>query len=342
MRNKLVFFATSFAVGWVMQAIGLPAGWLLGALLTGIIWSFFIEKLIFRSELFTLSLALVGIVIGFMVVPEEVWEYRTLLPAFLLTLTLTLIGGIALGKFFGKWTKLSGNTAFFCCLPGGASEVIALSERYQADQRIVAAFHTARITLFVFSVPLIVGIGTQSSGVDLVERQQELTWDIALVGLAFLLAVGVFFVSRFLAFPGAPMFLAIILGFSVHQWIVPSYSMPNIVMGVAQVLIGSVIGMRFDRSTLNELKRIGKPSIVTLALYIAMSLGLAFTFFILSPLPFYTTLLAIVPAGAAEMASTAATLEMDATVVATLQMLRVLALFLALPFLIRWFAQKPA
>ncbi|MBM7840576.1 membrane AbrB-like protein [Alkalihalobacillus xiaoxiensis] len=339
--SKLLFFASSFVVGWVMQAIGLPAGWLLGALMTGMIWSFYIEKLIFRSELFTLSLALVGVVIGFMVVPEEVWAYRTLLPAFILTLTLTLVGGIALGKLFGKWTGLSGNTAFFCCLPGGASEVIALSERYQADQRIVAAFHTARITLFVFSVPLIVGLGAQTSAIDLVVPEQALSWDFILVGIAFLLALFVFGLSRFLTFPGAPMFIAIIFGFAVHQWVVPAYSMPSIVMGVAQVLIGSVIGMRFDRKTLHELKRIGKPSMLTLALYILMSLGLAFTFFLLSPLPFYTTLLAIVPAGAAEMASTAATLQMDATVVATLQMLRVLALFLALPFLIRWFAKKP-
>lgn len=99
--------------------------------------------------------------------------------------------------------------------------------------------------------------------------------------------------------------------------------------------------MRFDRETLKELARIGKPSAAALSLYVVMSVGLALVFFVLTPLPFYTTLLAIVPAGAAEMASTAATLELDATVVATLQMLRVLTLFIALPMLIRFFAQKP-
>src|SRR6478735_240305 len=192
MGSKLLFFTTSFLIGWLFQWAGLPAGWLLGALLTGMAWSFFIDKLIFRSELFTLSLALVGVVIGFMVVPEEVWAYRTLLPAFLLSLVLTLIGGIALGKLFGRWTKLEGNTAFFCCLPGGASEVIALSERYQADQRIVAAFHTARITLFVFSVPLIVGVGSRANAVPIIEEPQGLWTDGGLIGLAFGLAILVF------------------------------------------------------------------------------------------------------------------------------------------------------
>jgi uncharacterized membrane protein AbrB (regulator of aidB expression) len=50
--------------------------------------------------------------------------------------------------------------------------------------------------------------------------------------------------------------------------------------------------------------------------------------------------LGIVAAGAAEMASTAAALNMDAAMVATLQMARVLTLFLLLPFLIRVFAEK--
>lgn len=341
MTSKVIFFIVSFTVGWIMQALGMPAGWLLGALMTGIIWSFFIQKLIFRSELFTVSLALVGISIGFMVVPEEVWAYRMLLPAFLLTLVLTLAGGIVLGKLFGKWSKTSGNTAFFCCLPGGASEVIALSERYNADQRIVAAFHTARITLFVFVVPLLVGIGTNTTGIDIVEPVQSNGINMGLAGLAGLAAALVFFLSRFISFPGAPMFVAIIIGFSLHQLVVPNYEMPNFVMGSAQVLIGSLIGMRFDRETLRELARIGKPSAAALSLYVIMSVVLALVFFVLTSLPFYTTLLAIVPAGAAEMASTAATLELDATVVATLQMLRVLSLFIALPFLIRFFAQKP-
>lgn len=136
------------------------------------------------------------------------------------------------------------------------------------------------------------------------------------------------------------MFLAIALGFAIHQLLVPEYSMPNIVLGSAQVLIGSLIGMRFDRKTLKELSRIGAASAAALALYVVMSVGLALIFFVLTPLPFFTSLLAIVPAGAAEMASTAAQLELDATAVATLQMLRVLALFIALPFLIKLFAKK--
>ncbi|AST95822.1 AbrB family transcriptional regulator [Shouchella clausii] len=340
MGSKLVFLAVSFAVGWLVQTIGMPAGWLLGALATGIFWSFFVQKLIFKSELFTVSLALVGISIGFMVIPEELWAYRMLLPAFLLTLALTLAGGILLGKGFEKWAHTTGNTAFFCCLPGGASEVIALSERYQADQRIVAAFHTTRITLFVLVVPLLVGLAT-GGGVSLpAAATQPFAADAWLVFLALLGAAVIFCLARFVTFPGAPMFLAIALGFAIHQLLVPEYSMPNIVLGSAQVLIGSLIGMRFDRKTLKELSRIGAASAAALALYVLMSVGLALIFFLLTPLPFFTSLLAIVPAGAAEMASTAAQLELDATAVATLQMLRVLALFIALPFLIKLFAKK--
>ncbi|WP_059104203.1 AbrB family transcriptional regulator [Shouchella shacheensis] len=340
MRDKLLFLTVAYAFGWLFQSLSIPAGWLIGALVAGMICSFFVKKLYFSSELFTIALALVGLNIGFMVIPEELWAYRMLLPAFGLTLLLTLVGGILLGKIFRKWSKTEANTAFFCCLPGGASEVIALSEQYGADQRIVAAFHTARITLFVFTVPFLVGVGTDTSGA-LPPMSQSISSQALLVFLAIVGVVLTFWFSKYIRFPGAPMFAAIALGFACHQLIVPSYEMPGYVMGSAQVLIGAMIGMRFDRETLRELARIGGPSLGSLGLYVVMSVGLALIFFALTPLSFYTSLLAIVPAGAAEMASTAATLHLDATVVATLQMLRVLALFLMLPFLIRWFAKKP-
>ncbi|WP_269799276.1 AbrB family transcriptional regulator [Bacillus sp. FJAT-45037] len=49
----------------------------------------------------------------------------------------------------------------------------------------------------------------------------------------------------------------------------------------------------------------------------------------------------MVPAGAKEMTSTATALQIEPTMVATLQMTRVLVLFMLLPFLIKWFTVRP-
>ncbi|WP_368503028.1 AbrB family transcriptional regulator [Alkalihalophilus sp. As8PL] len=340
MLQKTLFLFVATIVGAIFASLNVPAGWLLGSLLTGIICAFYVKKIIFSDQLFKISLAIIGGNIGYMVVPEQFLTYHMLVGPFLITLVLTIIGGVLLGRFLLRYSGLHPNTAFFCCLPGGASEVIALSKDYGADQRLVAAFHTTRITLFVLFIPFIVGLSHP------VVNPVFTSTNVSLIGggLAISALVVIVFLTLWLGtkvkFPGSALFFAIALGFIAHQWVLPSSDMPFFVTGLAQALMGAIIGMRFDKETFHEIKRVGRISATTLSLYFLMSFGLATIFFLLTPIHYSTSLLSIVPAGAAEMASTATALAIEPTMVATLQMLRVLALFLALPFLIKWFAVK--
>ncbi|WP_017725909.1 AbrB family transcriptional regulator [Halalkalibacterium ligniniphilum] len=336
MLGKITYLFIAVGVGGVFSWLQVPAGWLLGSLLAGIVSAFFIKKVMLSDRLFKYSLAMIGGSIGFMLRPEQFLHYHTLLLPFLLTLILTLIGGLLLGRFLKRYSALNANTAFFCCLPGGASEVIALSKEYGADQRIVAAFHTTRITFFVFTIPLVVGLYVPTA-TDVIGSR--ISWGestLALLTLACVMLLTLIF-SKYIHFPGGALFFAIGLGFVAHL-LLPTVEMPGFVTGIAQGIMGAIIGMRFDRDTFMELRNIGAVSALTLLLYFVMSMGLALVFWGLTPIGWFTSLLSIVPAGAAEMASTATALGIEPAMVATLQMARVLALFLALPFLIKWFA----
>lgn len=336
----MLYLVIAIAVGGLFARFQVPAGWLLGALMTGIISAFYVKKLMFPDRLFKISLAIIGGNIGFMVVPEQFLTYHVLLLPFFITLVFTLIGAVLLGRFMRRFTGVHSNTAFFCCLPGGASEVIAISKDYGADQRIVAAFHTARITLFVLMIPFIVGLNVSLPSQPLTELSLEFREGmVAFLCLAVIVMLTIWLGTR-IPLPGAALFFAIALGFITHQWVVPAVEMPTFLTGMAQALMGAIIGMRFDRETFMELRKIGAVSMMTLLLYFIMSFALAFIFYLLTPLEFFTSLLSIVPAGAAEMASTATALQVEPTLVATLQMLRILTLFLLLPFLIKWFTVK--
>lgn len=305
----------------------------------GMVYGLFIKKIYFSDSLFKVSLAIIGANIGFMVVPEQFLTYHYLLLPFVVTLILTLTGGILLGKFMQKYSNVHPNTAFFCCLPGGASEVIAISKDFGADQQIVAAFHTTRITLFVLTIPIVVGLNV--STISRTAEQVSIGFFESI--FSFICLGGIGFIGLWLAkkvpLPGVSLLFAILIGFIAHQWIVPSMEIPKFATGMAQALMGAIVGIRFDRDTYKEFKRIGKVSIMTLTLYFLMSFGLATVFFLLTPLDFFTSLLSVVPAGAAEMASTATALDIEPTMVATLQMLRVLILFACLPMLIKWFSK---
>ncbi|MDQ0207116.1 membrane AbrB-like protein [Alkalicoccobacillus murimartini] len=338
--RKVVYIVIALIFGGVFNAINVPAGWLLGALLCGIIWSFTIDKIIFSKGYFSIVLAIVGTNIGFTVVLEQFVTYQALILPLLLSILLTIVFGIILGRLFHRWSGLDANTAFFCCLPGGASEVIAVSEEYGADQRIVAAFHTTRITLFVLAIPFVAGlISNGRNDLAVSQPSMSVSGGTLLVVCVMVVALISSRIGKYIPFPGAVIFVSIALGFAAHTFIVPNETMPSIIPGLAQGLMGAILGMRFDRETFHELRRIGKVSALTLFLYFVASFLLALLFFGLTPTSFSESMLGIVPAGAAEMAATALSLNLDSTMVATLQMLRVLCLFAALPFLIKWFAK---
>jgi membrane AbrB-like protein len=338
--KKSLYILCAVTVGGLFSWLNIPAGWLIGSILAGIICSFFIMKIYLPNKLFSFVLAIIGANIGLMLRPEQFLNYQALLFPFLLTLGITITGGLLLGKFLKRFSNLNHNTAFFCCLPGGASEVIALSHQYGANEKIVAAFHTTRITLFVLVIPLVVGVNVPVSGQsEVLLNQVELTQILLALVLLLIIMVATLFFSQRVSFPGSSLFFAIALGFLGHI-LFPTVEVPGFMMGIAQAIMGAIIGIRFDRESLLQLKSIGGISAITLFIYFMMSLGLATIFFVITPIDWFTSLLGIVAAGAAEMASTAAALNMDAAMVATLQMARVLTLFLLLPFLIRIFAES--
>ncbi|WP_096200761.1 AbrB family transcriptional regulator [Bacillus sp. FJAT-45350] len=338
--QKILYLITAIVIGWIFASLKIPAGWLLGSLVTGIAWAFCVKNIIFSTNAFKLALSIVGCIIGFMIVPEQFLSIQYIIGPFLMIFILTLFSSLLLGIILKKYTGLHPNTAMFCCLPGGAAEVIAISKEYGADQRMVAAFHTTRITVFLLIIPLIVGIyGFQKPPV-IAEKNFEISFIVSSIFIIATIVVCTLWLSERFKFPGSPLVFSIILGFIAVQWIVPTHGVPSIMTGIAQSLMGAIIGIQFDKKTFIELKKIGLVSVVIIILFFGMSLFLSTIFYLITPLGFMTSLLSTVPAGSGEMASTAAALGIDPTVVATLQILRVLGVLFALPFLIKWLAKK--
>jgi len=108
---------------------------------------------------------------------------------------------------------------------------------------------------------------------------------------------------------------------------------------VGQVIIGSVIGQKFDLATAKQLKLLGLVWVEIILLLFGFSLVIALLFSLTSNLSYASSLMGTVPAGAAEMSSTAFALNLDPTIIVALQTLRLLVVFLILPFLV-FFAKK--
>src|SRR5699024_1757228 len=135
-----------------------PAGWLIGSLITGIVCGIFFRRYEFKGISFKVTLAFIGANISLLLMVDTLKMIHHLLLPLFITIIITNTAGFLFGiLLYKRTTEVDKITAFFCCIPGGASEIIGISNTYGADDRLVAAFHTVRITCFTIAIPLIVG-----------------------------------------------------------------------------------------------------------------------------------------------------------------------------------------
>jgi hypothetical protein len=235
-----------------------------------------------------------------------------------------------------RFSKLDPVTAFFCCIPGGASEVISVSKEYGADQRIVAAFHSARIISIVLITPICLAL---VSGME-IERGagmpfRQFAGSEALILLVFGMAA--FGLNRSFKIPAGSLIYSIAIGFIAQQLLIDSTATSRVMAAFAQAWIGGVIGLQFDRETMRQIRRMGRIGSLVLVLYYLMGLGVTVVFDGMTSGGFVTSYLSVIPAGAVEMAAIASSLGLEATTVAALQISRLLLIFFIMPKLIQSF-----
>ena len=244
---------------------------------------------------------------------------------------LLLAGGlfaIPLGMF-GGWTlrRMTGadaTTAFFASVPGGAAEMTLLGERYGARADRVALAQSLRILVVVVVVPFALTY-SGAHGVDLYQPAPlPLHWE----RLATLLAIGAAAGACLAALGMANAFmfgpLAVAMALTVGE--APLSSLPVELSNSAQVLLGSALGARFERRSLQSAPRYVLGVLVSVAAMIAAASLFAVLVASISGLPSATLVLAMAPGGIAEMCITAKVLQLGVPLVTAAQVARVLVL----------------
>lgn len=344
--KKIVVFLAALGSGYLFDLLSIPAGWLLGAMLVGALYRLFIEDISYSPIFFDISLAVIGVSISLSIrlsMFKEVAAY--LLPLAVSMLTL-LTASWFLGKVLERFSNLDAKTALFCCLPAGASIMMALSREYKANISMVAAFQTVRIMLLVSTIPI--AAGYMSSFFPTKEVQNvnagpgnQINMSLWVAVLFYILLVAITLIlSKKWRIPIAPFLYAIIIGFLFKTFIHPLPSMPNLFVGAGMSALGVIIGVRFDRKSLLEFKSIGWTSLGILAAFFFLTFVSTYVFYLMTPLDFITCLLAIVPAGAPQMASVASLLHLDASIVAAMQIIRLLTIVIIIPMIIPFLVKK--
>ena len=157
-RRALAVLAASTAGGLALNAAGVPAGAILGALGGALALNLAFPGNRLPKQYRQLGKGLVGIAVGSTVQPEMLDVVaKSVGPVMLGVVALTSLGmgiGLALHRFFG-WDLA---TALYSCTPGGLSELAATSEDAGARQHVVIAVHTMRVATIVVVGPPVLAL----------------------------------------------------------------------------------------------------------------------------------------------------------------------------------------
>lgn len=350
MIRTLIYLLEALLVGWLVSLLQLPAGWLVGSLLFGVFYRLRNGDISMPSSLFPFALSIIGASIGLTMKISMFKEVASYFLPLVISLISILIGSWFLSRLLARYSHLDPKTALFCCVPGGASATLALSQEYGADQRIVAAFQMSRAIFIALSIPILAGLVakfTVNGSVHSVDHTAKTVSHSATVlfpGFNILCTLAVVALSLWLAkvakIPAAPLLYGMLLAFLLNQFVVHIGPLPTLVVGMGQALLGAIIGVGFDREAIKQLKKIGWLSLVILAMFLILTFIISLIFFGMTPLDFVTSMLAMAPGGAPQMSSTAAVLGLDASIVAAIQLIRLLIIYLLVPFITPYLIKK--
>ncbi len=223
-------------------------------------------------------------------------------------------------------------TAFFASMPGGASEMVVLANRHQAEAASVAAAHSLRLLLVVLIVPALFTWGLPTVAAP---PPAPVSWPWLAVllpagGLLALLWKRLGQPNPWMLGPLTACALASV-AFDLH------IGLPGWAGALGQWLIGCSLACHFDRPFFRSapafLLRI--LLFTLLAMLVAAALGGALGW--LTALDEVSLMLGMMPGGITELCLTAEALQLSVALVTAVQVLRLfLVMFLAEPLFRLW------
>ncbi len=317
--------------GWLASLAGWPLPWMVGSLLAVIAvrCSGWLVSEVPRGR--QVGQWIVASAIGLHFTGEVMREVLAHFGVILAGAVGTLLLGL-IGIFILLRSGSDRATAFFASMPGGASEMVVLANRHQAEAASVAAAHSLRLLLVVLIVPALFTWGLPTVAAP---PAAPVSWPWLAVllpagGLLALLWKRLGQPNPWMLGPLTVCALASV-AFDLH------IGLPGWAGALGQWLIGCSLACHFDRPFFRSapafLLRI--LLFTLLAMLVAAALGGALGW--LTALDEVSLMLGMMPGGITELCLTAEALQLSVALVTAVQVLRLfLVMFLAEPLFRLW------
>ncbi|AVI84545.1 MULTISPECIES: AbrB family transcriptional regulator [Pseudomonas] len=320
--------------GQLLKLFNMPAAMFLGPMLVAIGFGVSGATIRMHKSVFQLGQGTVGVLIAHAmsvsVLLTALHSWHVMLLATVLTVVLSAVVGLVLVRFAG----IPSNTAAWGTSPGAASAMVAMSEDYGADSRIVATMQYVRVVCVVTIGALVSHLIGASPAADL-HSSASVLQDLNMADPGLSLAVivtGVVLGSRL---PAGALLVPLMLGGALQLSGLMQITIPDWLLPIGYGAIGCYVGLRFDRPTVQYVwRRLPMMILASLLLIVLCALS-AWLIAVMMDKDYLSVYLATSPGGLDTMAIIAIDTHADVGFVLAMQTLRLFGVILTGSFLAR-------
>jgi hypothetical protein len=285
---------------------------------------------------------ILGLVLGASFHREAVLNVLPHVPFMTVTTLLTVVFALFTGRWLAKKTDLDWRTGIFASVPGGLSQMVAISQEMEGvDTTAVALIQTIRVMAVIFLVPFLTVHGVQwfewgslNEGASVVDSPEYFLTGRQFA-LLFILGLISAFAAKRLFFP-APFLIGPLLMTAVINlagWQVSA--MPHPLVIVSQLMVGTGIGMSMKLTGLKQIGRLLGYTLMSSLLLILFSIGLGLALSWMTSIDVPTAILSTAPGGVAEMGLTAVIVRADLSIVSSYQLFRMFVMVVLMPIFLK-------
>ena len=334
-RSRVAALGLCIAAGALFAWARLPLPWMIGPLLAmavGKIAGLSLESMNYTREGGQL---VIGTALGLYFSPQVAAEVLRYLPWMLVAGAIAIFTGFAgsivcralMGRRPDGERELDDATAYFGSIPGGASEMSLLAERFGGRVDRVAFAQSFRILLVVVGIPFTY----KFADIHGLENYEMSGIAVDAAGLALLMALSTCggFAFALLRVPNAFMLGPLAVAIALTASGVGLSAMPGWLSAAAQLCLGCALGTKFERDFFRSAPRFMAAVGVSTLVSMVITTAFAWVLWRAAGIQMATGALAVAPGGIAEMCVTAKVMHLGVAVVTAFQVARVVVLVLS-------------
>jgi membrane AbrB-like protein len=310
------------AGGAVAAWLGIPLGWMIGAMLGVAALAWFAEVAAWEPVR-AVSLLLLGLGLGQTFDGPVILAVASALPALLAAGVLTILAGVLLSRPFARMARVDRRTGYFCTVPGGITVMAVLAQREGVPIAPVALAQTIRMVLVVLLYPPLLALAAPPV-LDSVFQVPRPPFAAAGFLAVLAAAAAAALAGRRLGLANPWMLGALLVTVGLAATVGMPSGVPAPLTDAAQVGLGMVLGQRLTRRFLLSAPRLMSASVASAGLLVLLLGAAAVPLALLAGLPVAAVVLGLAPGGMPEMAITAKALDLAVPLVLGFHLTRVI------------------